>query len=182
MFPRHFEHASCGSLRPRRIGYSSIAYNCAFTIIVTSLAVACEYPTPPIQEISARVVKTLGARNGVLVVFSPAACNLAARDFAALNRIASTPGLRVRGVALIAAPTGGLPSEYSLLFGVEFPVECDSSEVWQETLSMNDMSGPLLAFVRDGHLQALLWSDAALGTGGMPFAWDALGADVPSES
>jgi|GEM_PF-5223375 len=47
---------------------------------------------------------------------------------------------------------------------------------------MNDMSGSMLAFVRDGHLQALLWSDAALDVHGMPFAWDSLAAYLPSES
>ncbi len=118
------------------------------------------------------VLDELKGRNGVLVVFSPTMCNLSVRHFATLNRLAKRPGMVVLGVTMVDAPMGVDVAEYTSPFRIAFPVVFDHDRLWATAMAARNIEGPILAFVRNGRLQALLWSDAAVGTSGLPFAWD----------
>ena len=61
--------------------------------------------TPPLasKTVDASLVHALGAPTGVLAVVNPVNCLLTAKDAAALNAIASVPGVRVT-VLLLAVP------------------------------------------------------------------------------
>ena len=83
---------------------------------------------------------------------------------------------------MISAPEGANAREYAVPFGITFPVELDQHSAWQKAFRVNQMSGSLLAFVRDGRVQALLWSDAALNVRGMPFGWDSVGVPTGGDS
>jgi hypothetical protein len=144
-------------------------------------ATACGLLARKVPSLNSLIVESLGARNGVLVVFAPTSCKLTSRDFVTLNRIAAFPGLHVRGVVLVSAPEDASAREYAAPFGIGFPVEFDDQSIWQETFRANQMSGSLMAFVRDGQVQALLWAEAAVSVKSMPFGWDSVGRPIGSD-
>lgn len=167
------------SPRRARHGCRTVTRNLSSMLMTGLLAVAACSGTGPVVgsgsaplSVNSLVLETLGARNGVLVVFAPATCNLKFRDFVALNRLSHLPGMTVRGIAMVDAPDNVGVTHYTEPFGIEFPVALDSEGAWEDAIRATDMDSPLLAFVRDGRLQGLLWSDATLGLKGMPFAWE----------
>jgi hypothetical protein len=127
--------------------------------------------------IDSLALKELGGRHGVVFVFSPATCRLKARDFRMLNRLGHVPGLRVRGIVLVDAPKGTAVRHYTDPFDIRFPVALDSLSSWATALATSRIESPLLVFVRDGRVQAMLWSDASLSLRGLPFHWEEFAAD-----
>lgn len=134
-------------------------------------------PAASLATIDSLALNELGGRHGVVFVFSPTTCRLRARDFRILNRLAQLPGLRVRGIALVGAPQGTAVSSYTDPFKIQFPVALDSLSSWSTALAASRLESPMLVFVRDGRVQAMLWSDASLGLKGLPFHWEEFASD-----
>ncbi|HJU75558.1 MAG TPA: hypothetical protein VJ717_17570 [Gemmatimonadaceae bacterium] len=111
------------------------------------------------------LVQALGAPTGVLAVLNPVTCALTAQDAQALNRAATTPGMRV--VVLLAAvtPHDSVLQRVRRDFALAPTVHVAAAAVVNPQRLPDVFRRPFVAVVVRGHLRHAAWGESLKSLG-----------------
>ncbi len=91
----------------------------------------------------------------VWFAFDPANCALSSRSVAQINAIRLQPGVQVGGVLLRPPNDPAETNAVLAAFGVHFPIQVDSSGIWERWLQAGGYDTPFVAVIRGHRLVAL---------------------------
>ena len=128
-----------------------------------TLVRADESPPMAIKTADASMVRALGAPTGVLAVVNPVNCLLTAKDAAALNAIASVPGVRVTVLLLAVSARDSIIQRIRRDFGFAPNVAVTAASTLNPSSLPDVFRTPFVAVVTRGQLTHAAWGQSLKG-------------------
>ncbi|MGQ0643543.1 MAG: hypothetical protein ACT4P6_22580 [Gemmatimonadaceae bacterium] len=150
-------------IRPAVAWLGAIGLTAVLGLAAGTLLRADEAPLNALDQADLVITRALGAPTGVLAVVNPVNCALTAQDAAALNAIASLPGVRVTVLLLAVPARDSVFQEIRRDFGFSTAVVVAAAATVNPRRLPDMFRMPFIAVLSRGQLRHAAWGQSLKG-------------------